>query len=53
MVVIILMATWYTACWLNIAFIGSTLLMVYLLPLISLKTKVIISEIGNGVKATS
>ncbi|CAL4889030.1 unnamed protein product [Urochloa decumbens] len=36
MVGITLMAMWYTAYWINIAFIGTTLLVVYLLPLIPL-----------------
>ncbi|CAM0152180.1 unnamed protein product [Urochloa decumbens] len=39
MVWITLMAMWCTACWINIAFIGTTLLVVYLLPLMLLKSK--------------
>ncbi|PUZ43402.1 hypothetical protein GQ55_8G006300 [Panicum hallii var. hallii] len=39
MVGIILMSLWYTSCWLNIAFIGTTALLVCLMPLIALKTK--------------
>ncbi|OEL17870.1 hypothetical protein BAE44_0021111 [Dichanthelium oligosanthes] len=34
---IILMSFWYNGCWLNVAFIGTTMLLVYLMPLISLK----------------
>jgi len=53
MVGIILMSVWYTACWMNITFIGTTLVLMYLMLLISWKSKVIIDQIlriGKGVK---
>ncbi|CAM0152407.1 unnamed protein product [Urochloa decumbens] len=39
MVAIILMSLWYTGCGLNMAFIGTTMILVLLLPLISIKSK--------------
>ncbi|CAM0145676.1 unnamed protein product [Urochloa decumbens] len=39
MVAIILMSLWYTGCGLNVAFIGTTMILVLLLPLISIKSK--------------
>jgi hypothetical protein len=41
MVMIILMSLWYTGCGLNIALIATTMLLVLIMPLISLKTEVI------------
>lgn len=36
MVVIVLMSLWYTGCWINIMFIGTTLLLLCIMPLMAM-----------------